>query len=255
MSDKINEKKIRAHIRATIKEIYSENSATDKPTESKQLSEVRTHIRGVINEIMVGLTPITRIDNAKTAKKGKSTNSAVDKADIGFNTFDMQEWASIAGIDKKYLSESITDDTGDDTMLDGDDEQLDNVVDIGNPRTDSVREIPGMRVSVDDGSEPEDNRYDSAPYEAEGVISDMLSDIERRHLQFKANETGPDVDAMEAEVEGLADDYLANVEAGVINLSDYEDDYEDDDYNDDRFRLSDSDDDKDLSTVFDFSEF
>ena len=121
MSDKINEKKIRAHERATIQELLSENSATDKPTESKQLSEVRKHVRNAINEIMVGLTPITRIDNAEKAKKGNNTNSAVDKADIGFNTFDIQEWASIAGIDEKHLNESITDDTGDDTMLGGDD--------------------------------------------------------------------------------------------------------------------------------------
>ena len=105
MSDRTTEAEIRAHVRAAIQEHLKENSATNKLTESKQLSEVRTHIRRAINEIMVGLTPITRIDNANDANSGVDTPSAVVGADIGFNTFDMQEWASIAGITEDSLNE------------------------------------------------------------------------------------------------------------------------------------------------------
>ena len=121
MSDKTTEAEIRAHVRAAIQEHLKENSATNKPTESKQLSEVRTHIRRAINEIMVGLTPIARIDNANDANSGVDTPSAVDRADIGFNTFDMHEWASIAGITEESLNEEPEASTGDDTMLGGND--------------------------------------------------------------------------------------------------------------------------------------
>jgi len=232
MSNKITEKQIREHIRTAIQEITSGKSATNKLTESKHLSEARTHIRGVINEIMVGLTPIKRIDtqgNAKTARKGNNTNSAVDVADIGFNTFDMQEWASIAGIDERHLSEAISDDTGNSSMLGGSDSRFDNVVDIADRRFNTSDEIEGME------DDEEDNRHDSAPYEAEGMISDMMTDIEKRHLQFKANKRGSDVDDMEAEVEDLADQLLADREdPNVVNLADEP---------------------EDLSTVFDFGDF
>ena len=121
MSTKTTEAEIRAHVRAAIQEHLKENSATNKLTESKQLSEVRTHVRRAINEIMVGLTPITRIDNANDANSGVDTPSAVVGADIGFNTFDMQEWASIAGITEDSLNEEPEASTGDDTMLGGND--------------------------------------------------------------------------------------------------------------------------------------
>ena len=196
------------------------------------ISEARKHVRNAINEIMVGLTPIKRIDaqrKANKARKGNNTNTAVNKADIGFNTFDMQEWASIAGIDERHLSESVSDDTGNNSMLGGDDESFDNVVDIADRRFNSSDEIEGME------DEEEDNRHDSAPYEAEGMISDMMTDIEKRHLQFKANKRGSDVDDMEAEVEDLADQLLADREdPNVVNLADEP---------------------EDLSTVFDFGDF
>ena len=72
--------------------------------------------------------------------------------------------------------------------------------------------------------------------------------------------------AIEDEVEDQLTAYLDNFEAGVTNLSDYEDefedDYEDDDYNFERLRMSDSDEDydkdsevEDNSISFDFSKF
>jgi hypothetical protein len=99
---------IRATIKELIKEIKQENRQErvgTTPSESKQLSEVRMHIRNAINEMMVGLTPITRMNtqrDANNAKKGNNTNTGIDTADIGFNTFDMQEWASIAGITEEF---------------------------------------------------------------------------------------------------------------------------------------------------------
>lgn len=204
-------------------------SESQQQVESRHLSEARKHVRNAINEIMVGLTPIRRIDtqgNANKARKGNNTNTAVNKADIGFNTFDMQEWASIAGIDERHLTESVSDDTGNDSMLGGDDESFDNVVDIADRRFDSSDEIVGM--------EDEDNRHDSAPYEAEGELDAMLTRFKKEYLQFKANKRGSDVDDMENEVEDLADQLLADREdPGVVNLAD----------------------ESDLSTVFDFDEF
>jgi len=216
---KTTEQQIREHIRAAIKEIRNKNPAQHDNTlsEPKHLSEARQHVRNVINEVMVGMTPITRMNtqgNAKKARKGNNTNTAVDKAELGFNTFDMQEWASIAGIDEKHLSEAISDDTGNSSMLGGSDAPFDNVVDIGADEYDTSDEIPGMVVG--------DNRSDSAPYEADGMISDMMSDIEKRHLQFKANKRGSDVDDMEDEVEDHAYEYIANrAEPDVFDIRDF----------------------------------
>jgi len=233
MSDKTTEAEIRAHVRAAIQEQLKENSATNKPTESKQLSEVRTHIRRAINEIMVGLTPITRIDNANDANSGVDTPSAVVGADIGFNTFNMQEWASIAGIVEEPLNEALSDDTGDDTMLGGNDSDFeDNLVPF--PKPDYLSsDMPGQ-----DRMEP-----------TRQAVSDSRGD--------------EDVFDMEDEVEDLVAQLLADRDnEGVANLADYDDadyddDYEDDDYNEDRFRLSDADydDEEDDSKVFDFSKF
>jgi hypothetical protein len=97
-------REIRATVQELIKEIKQEKREErvgSSPSESKQLSEARTHVRKAINEMMVGLTPITRIDtqeDANNAERGNTTNAGVDTTAIGFNTFDMHEWASIAGI-------------------------------------------------------------------------------------------------------------------------------------------------------------
>ena len=149
-------------------------------SESKQLSEVRTHIRRAINEIMVGLTPITRIDNANDANSGEDTNTAIDKAELGFNTFDMQEWASIAGIDEKDLSEALDDDTGNSSMLGGSDSRFDNVVDIGDPNTDSTDEIPGMVVSAVSGDSAWDDGLED---EVEDLADQLLADRETQGVE------------------------------------------------------------------------
>lgn len=183
MSNKITEKQIREHIRTAIQEITSGKSATNKLTESKHLSEARTHIHGVINEIMVGLTPIKRIDtqgDAKTAMKGNNTNTAIDKAELGFNTFNMQEWASIAGIDEKDLSEALDDDTGNSSMLGGSDSRFDNVVDIGDPNTDSTDEIPGMVVSAVSGDSAWDDGLED---EVEDLADQLLADRETQGVE------------------------------------------------------------------------
>ena len=213
MSDRTTEAEIRAHVRAAIQEHLKENSATNKLTESKQLSEVRTHIRRAINEIMVGLTPITRIDNANDANSGVDTPSAVDRADIGFNTFNMQEWASIAGIEDEPLNEALSDDTGDDTILGGN-----NLVSF--PKPDYLSsDMPGQDRMELTRQAVSDSRGD-----------DYVID-------------------MEDEIEDLVAQLLADREAGVANLADY-DDYEDYDEDYDK-----EDDEEDDSNVFDFSKF
>lgn len=192
MSNETTEQQVREHIRATIKEIQEEKHAQDvNPlSEPEHLSEARAPTRNAINEVMVGLTPITRIDtqeDANTAMKGNNTNTDVDKAELGFNTFDMQEWASIAGIDENDLSEAISDDTGNSSMLGGSDAPFDNVVDISDSNSDSADEIPGMVVSA--------------------VSGDSYDD---------------DVQSMEDEVEDLADEYLANrAEPDVFDIRDF----------------------------------
>jgi hypothetical protein len=164
---------IRATIQDLIKEIREE-SVGSSPSEPKHLSEVRTHVRNAINEMMVGLTPITHIDtqgNANNASKGNNTNSAVNKADIGFNTFDMQEWASIAGITENTDSDSdddgiwstsgttaegVSDDDDDETISEHweDDGYGNNVIplDVDREESDEPREIEGM-VTCDDPSD------------------------------------------------------------------------------------------------------
>ena len=192
MSNETTEQQVREHIRATIKEIQEEKHAQDvNPlSEPEHLSEARQHIRNAINEVMVGMTPITRMptqEDANNAKRGEDTNTAIDKAELGFNTFDMQEWASIARIDENDLSEALDDDTGNDSLLGGDDGPLDNVVDIADASSDSADEIPGMVVSA--------------------VSGDSYDD---------------DVQSMEDEVEGLADEYLANrAEPDVFDIRDF----------------------------------
>jgi hypothetical protein len=131
---------IRATIQELIKEIKQESGSQkvgSSPSEPKHLSEARMHVRKAINEMMVGLTPITRIDtqrDANNANRGNNTNTGVNKAEIGFNTFDMHEWASIAGITENTgLSEHWADDG-----------YGSNVVDLRNPMSDESHEIPGM---------------------------------------------------------------------------------------------------------------
>jgi hypothetical protein len=133
-------REIRATVQELIKEIKQEKrqERVGSPlSESKQLSEVRTHVRKAINEMMVGLTPITRIDtqrDANNAGRGNTTSAGVDTTAIGFNTFDMHEWASIAGITENTgLSEHWQDDG-----------YGSNVVDLRNPMSDESHEIPGM---------------------------------------------------------------------------------------------------------------
>jgi hypothetical protein len=192
MSNETAEQQVREHIRVTIKEIQEEKHAQDvNPlSEPEHLSEARQHIRSAINEIMVGLTPIKRMTTqrkANKARKGNKTNTAVNKADIGFNTFDMQEWASIAGIDERHLTEALDDDTGNSSMLGGSDADFDNVVDISDSNSDSADEIPGMVVSA--------------------VSGDSYDD---------------DVQSMEDEVEDLADEYLANrADPDVFDIRDF----------------------------------
>jgi hypothetical protein len=131
---------IRATIQELIKEINEENGAqkvSPTPSEPEHLSEVRMHVRNAINEMMIGMTPITRMNtqgNANNAKEGNNTNTGVDTAEIGFNTFDMHEWASIAGITE---SAELTEHWQDDGYGS-------NVVDLRNPMSDESHEIPGM---------------------------------------------------------------------------------------------------------------
>jgi len=149
-------REIRATIQELIKEIREERVGSS-PSEPKHLSEARKYVRNAINEMMVGLTPITRIDaqgNANNASKGDNTNSAIDKAEIGFNTFDMQEWASIAGITENTDSDdddgiwSTSGTTGaDDEKLEEhweDDGYGSNVIDLLNADSDEVDEVPEM---------------------------------------------------------------------------------------------------------------
>lgn len=134
---------IRATIQKIIKEIREERVGSS-PSEPKHLSEARAHVRSAINEMMVGLTPITRIDTqeyANNARKGNNTNSAVNKADIGFNTYDMHEWASIAGITE--LQEHWEDDGYGNNVI---------PLDVDEPESDEPREIEGM-VTCDDPSD------------------------------------------------------------------------------------------------------
>jgi hypothetical protein len=153
------EQQIREHIRTAIKEITLKNSINEESgtvEESSTLSEARQHVRDVINEVMVGMTPITRMgtqNRADTVNQGNSRKVAVNKADIGMATFDLNEWASIAGI-----TEEIGDDMGDNSMLRGDAslKDMDNVenlfndpenndtIDIGEDNYDVADEIPGM---------------------------------------------------------------------------------------------------------------
>lgn len=152
-------------------------------TSTETLSEVRAHIRNAINEVMVGMTPITRMptqEDANTAMKGNNTNTAIDKAELGFNTFNMQEWASIAGIDEKDLSEALDDDTGNSSMLGGDDDPLDNVVDIGDPNTDSTDEIEGMQVSSVSGDSAWDDGLED---EVEDLADQLLADRETQGVE------------------------------------------------------------------------
>jgi hypothetical protein len=147
---------IRATIQELIKEIKQENRVEISKTlsEPKQLSEVRRHVRNAINEMMVGLTPITRMNthkHADNANKGDDTNPAIDKAEIGFNTFDMQEWASIAGITEgTELTEHWEDDG-----------YGSNVIDLLNADSDELAEVPEMwttdRPAVDSGDLDDDD--------------------------------------------------------------------------------------------------
>ena len=133
---------------------------------------------------------------------------------------------------KQLIKEALSDDTGDDTMLRGNDSDFeDNLVPF--PKPDYLSsDMPGQdRMEL-----------------TRQAVSDSRGD--------------EDVSSMENDVENLFAQLFADREAGVANLADYEDDdydddYEDDDYNEDRFRLSDADydDEEDDSIVFDFSKF
>ena len=124
---------------------------------------------------------------------------------------------------KQLIKEALSDDTGDDTMLGGN-----NLVPF--PKPDYLSsDMPGQdRMEL-----------------TRQAVSDSRGD--------------DDVFDMEDEVEDLVAQLLADRDnEGVANLADYDDDdYEDDDYNEDRFRLSDADydDEEDDSKVFDFSKF
>lgn len=192
MSNETTEQQIREHIKVTIKEIQEEKRAQDVSplSEPEHLSEIRHHIRNAINEVMVGMTPITRMPTqeiADNANAGEDTNSAIDKAELGFNTFDMQEWASIAGINEASIAgtnESITDDTGNDSMLGGDDSSYtdnvvpfltndemhyemdrriemafpdDEIIDISDADSDEATDIRGMVVSAVKGDSLDDD--------------------------------------------------------------------------------------------------
>ena len=131
---------LRRAVTKTMQEVAEENGAqklSPELSEPKHLSEVRMHVRNTINEMMVGMTPITRMNtqgNANTARNGNITDTGVNKAAIGFNTFDMQEWASIAGITEgAELKEHWADDG-----------YGSNVVDLRDPASDEIHEIPGM---------------------------------------------------------------------------------------------------------------
>jgi hypothetical protein len=181
MTNKTTEQQIREHVRATISEIKGGNK-NNTLSDTDQLSEARAHVRGVISEIMVGLTPIRHMDTqvpAKKAYKGDDTDTAVDKAALGFNTFDMQEWASIAGIDEKYLNEDLEDDMGNSSMLGGGDAPFDNVVDIGDDEYDTADEIPGMEVSPVSG----DSDWDD----------DLEDEVEDLADEYAFNQADPDV--------------------------------------------------------------
>jgi hypothetical protein len=119
---------------------------------------------------------------------------------------------------KQLIKEELSDDTGDDTMLGGD-----NLVSF--PKPDYLSsDMPGQdRMEL-----------------TRQAVSDSRGD--------------DNVAAMENEVEDLVAQLLANREAGVANLADYDDDY--DDYEDDDYEEYDEEYDKeDDSIVFDFSKF
>jgi hypothetical protein len=141
-------REIRATVQELIKEIKQEKrqERVGSPlSESKHLSEARTHVRKAINEMMVGLTPITRIDtqeDANNAERGNTTNTGVDTTAIGFNTFDMHEWASIAGITENAELKEHWEDDG----------YRSNVVSLHGPEADQSPEFPGMEVSAAEGA-------------------------------------------------------------------------------------------------------
>jgi hypothetical protein len=253
---KTTEQQIREHIRAAIKEINVKNHAQHDNT----LSEVRQHVRDTINEIMVGLTPITRMNtqgNAKKARKGNNTKTAVNKADIGFNTFDMQEWASIAGI-----TEAITDDTGNDSLLGGDDgawdadDDFDNsdelasdidalMSDLHPERSDnepvtlyghSADQPEGMGT-LDTDEPPRDNpweddeeeflgggfvdRQTGEPIDISNPRNNSSDEIPGMEVSAVSGDSSWD-DGLEDEVEDLADEYISNQsDPDIFDIRDY----------------------------------
>jgi hypothetical protein len=209
---------------------------------------------GPINEIMIGLTPITRMNtqgNAKKARKGNNTKTAVSKADIGFNTFDMQEWASIAGI-----TEAITDDTGNDSLLGGDDDDFDNsdelASDIDTLMNDihpewsdnepvtlyghSVDQSDGMGT-LDTDEPPRDNpweddeeeflgggfvdRQTGEPIDISNPRNNSSDEIPGMEVSAVSGDSSWD-DGLEDVVEDLADEYMSNQsDPDVFDIRDY----------------------------------
>ena len=134
---------------------------------------------------------------------------------------------------KQLIKEALSDDTGDDTMLGGNDSDFeDNLVPFPEPDYLSS-DMPGQDRMELTRQAVSDSRGDDYVFDMEDEVFDLVAQL----LADRDNE-------------------------GVANLADYDDDdydddYEDDDYNEDRFRLSDADydDEEDDSIVFDFSKF